>query len=352
MNIIAQSCGVVLLCILLYFYCKHKRLKLYTETSFLRLLYVSLLTLVLDIASIVGIVYAASMPDWGWQVICKAYLISLILTIYTGHMYVCTDLYKEKKLYKKTVRFVTALFLIGAVLIVVFPISYQYDGEREIYTEGPSVLTTYATAILLILAIIYQIRYHGKMLNPRRKHAITVWVCLWLIAATIQFLNNQLLIVGFAIALGSMILYLALENPESNIDRESGLFNQNGLVLYMRQMYERNLTFSMLAITFRYAESSKTTSEISEKDKQEILAFFRSMKNVYIFTTIENEVILIYADRDKMEAGIQEVQERFGGCLCGLQTTDDCRRLELRYVIAEDSSIAKNEDMLLIYFDY
>ena len=94
MNIIAQSCGVVLLLILIYFYCKNKRLKLYSENVFLKLLFVSLITLIMDISSIVAIVYADSLPAWVWQTVCKGYLISLIWMIYTANKYVCIDLYK------------------------------------------------------------------------------------------------------------------------------------------------------------------------------------------------------------------------------------------------------------------
>lgn len=352
MNIIAQSCGVILLLILIYFYNKNKRLKLYTEKAFLKLLFVSLITLIMDISSIVAIVYAEHLPTGMWQVICKAYLISLNWTMYTGNRYVCVELYKVEKIYKKMIRSIRALFLIGALLIAVLPISYQYKETYQIYTEGPSVLATYLLALLLIFAILYQIRSYNTMLNGRRLHAITVWVGLWFVAAIVQFFNNQLLLVGFSIALANMIIYLVVENPEASIDRETGLFNQTGLRLYMKQMYERGISFSMMSITFRYAESSETLVEITPKDQKEILAFFVSIKDAFVFTTIENEVILIYANQKALEDGIQNIQERFDGCLCGVEVSQNCRRLELRYVIAEDSSIAKTEDMLLAYFQH
>lgn len=352
MNIIAQSCGVVLLLILIYFYCKNKRLRLYAEKAFLKLLFVSLITLILDISSIVAIVYADSLPTWVWQTVCKGYLISLNWTIYMGNRYVCMDLYKVEKIYKRTVMSLRTLFLVGSLLIVVLPISYQYEERYQIYTEGPSVLATYVLALVLIFAIIYQIRYYNTMLNQRRQHAITVWVCLWLVAATIQFFNNQLLLVGFSIALANMIMYLVVENPEASIDRETGLFNQNGLHLYMKQMYERGLSFSMVSITFRYAESSESLAEITQEDKKAILTFFSSIKDAFAFTTIENEVMLIYANKEALEVGIQKIQERFDGCLCGVEVSKNCRRLEIRYVIAEDSFVAKTEDMLLAYFQH
>lgn len=350
MNIIAQSCGVVLLLILIYFYCKNKRLNLYSEKAFFNLLLVSLITLIMDISSIVAIVYADSLPTWGWQTVCKGYLISLIWTMYTGNKYVCIDLYKAEKIYKRTMTSVRILFFVGSVLIVVLPISYVCEGKTQIYTEGPSVLATYGLALLLILAIIYQISYYNTMLNQHRQYAITVWICLCLAAATIQFFNNQLLLVGFSIALANVIMYLVVENPEASIDRETGLFNQNGLHLYMKQMYERGTSFSMMSVTFRYAESSEAFVEITQKDKTAILKFFSSIKDAFVFTSIENEVVLIYENKEALEAGIQKIQERFDGCLCGLETSQNCRRLELLYVIAENASVAKTADMLLAYF--
>ena len=50
--------------------------------------------------------------------------------------------------------------------------------------------------------------------------------------------------------LNRAIDYIAfeLENPEANLDRETGAFNSHALLEYMRQEYEKDHTFAVLLI--------------------------------------------------------------------------------------------------------
>ena len=60
-------------------------------------------------------------------------------------------------------------------------------------------------------------------------------MAMWIIAAVIQFLNNELLLVGFATAVGILILLAIMENPESNLDRRLGCFNSYALSVYIKE---------------------------------------------------------------------------------------------------------------------
>ena len=56
----------------------------------------------------------------------------------------------------------------------------------------------------------------------RSRIGVIAWLIIWCIAAATQFLNNRLLVVGFASVLGILVTYLILENPVSNIDADTG----------------------------------------------------------------------------------------------------------------------------------
>ena len=60
-------------------------------------------------------------------------------------------------------------------------------------------------------------------MNKRRVLAICLWMAIWFVAAIIQFINNELLIVGFASAIGVLILFVIIENPEANFDKKLGI---------------------------------------------------------------------------------------------------------------------------------
>ena len=61
---------------------------------------------------------------------------------------------------------------------------------------------------------------------------------LWITAALIQFKYNDLLIVGFAGVLGVLVVYLQFENPELNLDKDTGAFNPGAYMEYMQQLYD------------------------------------------------------------------------------------------------------------------
>lgn len=62
---------------------------------------------------------------------------------------------------------------------------------------------------------------------------------IWIAAAAIQYLDNSLLIVGFASVVGMLILFVVMENPESNLDRRTGCFNSYALSEFSQQLFEK-----------------------------------------------------------------------------------------------------------------
>ena len=62
--------------------------------------------------------------------------------------------------------------------------------------------------------------------------------------------GGSVLLIGYASALGIMIVYLMLENPMENIDRITGLYNQNALLHYVRQLYQEKENFVVLAVNY------------------------------------------------------------------------------------------------------
>ena len=85
----------------------------------------------------------------------------------------------------------------------------------------------------IIICILYHIIRYGKQLYAKRRDAVLMWMIAWLVAAGIQFMNNERLLVGFACALGMMILFFALENPEANMDKQVGCFNSHTLLEFL-----------------------------------------------------------------------------------------------------------------------
>ena len=109
------------------------------------------------------------------------------------------------------------------MLIFALPISI-FSEDHVVYTYGPACIATYAGALALLLGTLFIITKNRKRMLLKRRKAIMSWLGMWIIAAMIQFFNSSILLVGFASVMGMVILFFELENPETNLDRKTGLF--------------------------------------------------------------------------------------------------------------------------------
>ena len=172
MNIKMQCCGILLMVVIFYFYYRQKKINLNTERAFLRIYTIVILSLTLDVLSIIVLQYSDSLPNWLVNTVCKAYVSSLVLVALNGVLYVFADVFSQSRQYYRRVVIYCSLVLAGIVLICCLPIYKHVENHYDTYTYGPSVMTTYVICMLLFTVLIYLvIRYRSKM-NPKRRDAV------------------------------------------------------------------------------------------------------------------------------------------------------------------------------------
>ena len=252
MNIELQTCGLVMLLIFLVLIERERKLNVKNRLLFLAAFGVCIVCLVFDIASIVCIhmaVYNGFSPVIT-RAVCKLYIMLLVSQGYCGFLYACLDIAVQFK--NKIIRTLAlVLYLIGELLIVILPLDYFMDG-RVVYSYGPAALCTYFLATFYIVFTLYLTIRHKSNISHRRLIALFTWQGLWLLAAVIQFITKEILLVGFAAAMGMIVLYSQLENPNEQIDRATGLFTQNALSLYLEDRYKYRKPFSFYTAKIKY----------------------------------------------------------------------------------------------------
>ena len=97
MNIQIQLCGLFMLALLFIFYKSTKTLHLYKEKIFYRAMCIIIISLCLDILSLVSIFYRTHFPRLFVNFVCKAYLVTLIWGALTALIYSSADLFTRKK---------------------------------------------------------------------------------------------------------------------------------------------------------------------------------------------------------------------------------------------------------------
>ncbi len=346
MNIEIQCCGIVVLILLWYFSLRQKPLGLESVRLFLVTMGMTSFCILMDITSIIAINNRALISEFLLALICKTYIISLMWVGYFGLIYSSTDFIATREVRRKKNRIYTAIVLIGTVLIYSLPIYYFLEGEI-VYTYGPSCTTTYVFALLFVLVTLYKVGVKGAEMNPKRRRAIILWMLIWIIGAATQFLNANLLLVGFASVLGMVILFFELENPEANIDRETGAYNAHALGEYTKLLYEKQESFSamLLALNDTYIAENNNQSIHLDTTLGHIVRYAEKQKGVKVFKTLERELVFLTSDQTRMQEVFQEVKQ-YIETDWQARRTDGVPGISPYYVLLPDSSMLRNVEEL------
>ena len=299
--------------------------------------------LIMDIASVVAIVYASRgmFPRSATVVICKAYLVLLINVGYRGFLYAATEFFEEKS-HAFLQNAYRLLFLVGALAIIVLPIDYYANG-RVVYSLGPAAMAAYAFAFIAFASTILIAYTDNKgRTTKRRRRIILLWQVCWLVAALVQFLRDDLLVVGFAAASGILLIYAELENPNELIDRATGQFNNSGLHTYLRDLYMQKKRFSALHIAIDYG-AGDFDLELEKRALRQIADFFDE-KNAYVFREADRDFVVIYDNETKMEKAYERAEAE-------LVSIIDLP-ISFSYTLIPDNTIFETSDEFLQFQHY
>lgn len=349
MPIQVQCCGLVLMTVLFYFYKSQHSVLLNTQKAFWNSFVVTFVSICLDIFSCIVIRLRANLPSWFVDAVCKTYLVSLVVLAYFALRYILTDIYSKKSEFHKIIIGYGIFVIIAAACIYVLPIGYVDDVKSKIiYSYGPSDYAAYAFALLTIFFTIFRLIRERNKISKNRRLAAFIWMGVWIVAAAVQFLRPELLLVGFASSVGMLILYLILENPGNNIDRRTGLFNHGAFMLYTRQLYNSETKFSVLVASLEYSSFKIINSSIEGEVINEIAAYLLGLKEVYAFNSTGSEIILILPPGENGKSIVKDVFERFES---GWSNSGGVY-VSPNWIYVPDASLASNSEDLLHLIRY
>lgn len=311
MNIKMQCCGIILLMVVLYFYVCRKKIKLITARAFMRIFWITLLSLNLDILSIFFLTHHDIFSEILIDIVCKIYISTLVLTALAAFLYICTDIYGVDRQYRRKYMAGVTIAAVGIVLIFALPIYKSWETPGQIYTYGPSAITTYVFVMFFLAWIVTLLIFQRGKIDSRRWDAMCTWMVCWLGAAGIQFLFNELLLVGFASTIGIIIIYLKLENPELNIDKSTGMFNQEGMLLYTDQLHRSGKEFAVIALVMPESLFAHSAVEEHKIVRLEVVSYLLDIQDAYAFKNKEDEAVLIFEDKEKADKYCALLKKRF-----------------------------------------
>ena len=332
MNIQVQLCGLIVIVLLYAFYRTQKTLKLYRERLFSLVMRCALATLSFDVLSIVGIHYRNVLPQFVVHFLCKAYLISILSSSFSALFYMLPDIMEEQKR-KKLFRGLIALLGAEFLSIILSPINV-YEQGREIYSLGVSVVLTYAYTISFIVTTLVLAAVKLWKVNRRRAVAVMLWMSFWVISAAIQFLHNELLLVGFAGAMDMVILYVMLEAPETNLDKQFNCFNSYAFDVFcsdMRRYGQKK--FALLEINLVNKDLPSGIQFHPIRTPMKIISLISQEKGVRVFKNVDYSIYVVSEDVEKLKA----VYEKCTAVIApyGIQNS-------VEYLLLEDNGVFAN----------
>lgn len=310
MNIVSQMCAIAVMFVIMYFYISQKKIILHTSKAFVEVWIAGLLSLFFDIFALVAIEKRSGYPHTATNIICKLYLWTVTLVAVVAFWYICVDIFRKKELERKWRKRLWIFGSLTDILIMVVPIKI-YDSDNLVYTYGPAVIITYAVTVILLALILMLTKKYSQAINPRRRKSMQVWVALMFISAVIQFIDKKILIVSFASVIGVLILFIMLENPMANIDRDTGFFNLNALFEYMKEAYGQGNDVSIVCIRYGSNENDFFTREMEKSIFYEVVSFINKLPDNYVFRSSANEYLLVFENTDCAEKTIGILERRF-----------------------------------------
>lgn len=329
-------CALAQVLLLIFFCARKSSLRTRGNYVYLCTLLIVFVSLAADLGSIYAIMYEEHLPTLLVLVICRTYVSSLVIVSYMCYWYLIVDL-AQWGTYRKLWRAGTGYLAFGVLLIWILPIHRYYDG-RALYTYGPSVITTYIFSVSFILADVIVAAVCRKRMNRRRVFSVFGWIIIVMLAVVIQFLHNELLLVGFASALGMTVFFAEIENPDFYIDRESGVFSAHTLMEFMSECFINKKKFSGLDVIL------STEKELLDREEQKVMLvsvanFLSKLENVKVFRNVGNEFAVLFEEEEEMFRLLPEIEDFLREPIEAGKTSI---QIHPKFIILPDSRLAKN----------
>lgn len=346
MGIITQLCGICICLVLALFFKQQRKLNLETQSAFVRVWVMVFLGLILDISSIYMLRHEEFFTHTIAMIVCNAYLLTILWKQVLGVLYIDTYISENHEFKQKEIWSYLVFGIAGSVLIAVTPIEGMMDRGRTGYHFGQATTMAYIFAIILLIRMIILIVQHRRQMTVNSITSAGIWIGLCLTATLVQFFHNDWMIAGFFSALGIMIIYLKLENPERFIDSDTGFFNKLGLGRCTRQLDETGESVTMIYLDYEQVGHQMTV--VDREVRLEVYRFFNTLKKVYVFRKSEEGILLaIRKDGDPLKT-IKLINERFAKPWGKNKDT----LLRTRMIYLEDTTVLKSAQDAKKIFNY
>ena len=318
MNIMLQIAGLVVMIVIFIFYISDRAAAVKSNKLFLYQSIAITTSVVIDIFSIVVINTPGMTESFLSYFLARTYCISCLVVVSLALLYVLLDTRMSKRSSIIFKIICGVIFIIGSVLAIVLPLGIVYDPDGlNDYTEGLAITITFVLVFVVMALTLGIAIANKKKMYRKRFYGVCIFLGIWVLGAGIQalvnyalgFLNVTILCTSFAETMGSLVIYMMLENPSFNIDRVTGSLNQRALEEYLQDCYKKKLKMGFILIDYDTTVSSSIMGYNSfSKALTDLLREYGAKK---IFKNDKDKFIVIknYETKASIEENIDTFKE-------------------------------------------
>ncbi len=312
MNIYTQVCGLIIIGLLIFFYSRQNTLEMESEHRFVILLYVSLGCILTDIAS----AYLCNNYSYGDEArlffMAKLYLILHVLSTFCAMQYVYSDICANSEIKKNKYLFRFSWLIFAAMAGIIIYLSPQIATiDEKICVTGTITRADEFFNLLLIIAILALVFIYRPYIKAKRIRTIIIWMAIWLMAGLIQYFFTDIYTVSFASALGALVVFFEMVNPEATISRRTGHFSSSSIRYFLDYKYKRKDSFSVLMVSFRTKGESASDSVLLQQSINQLSDFLFSVKYAKTFDTAGGYFLLIFDNENLMQKAKSQLEDFF-----------------------------------------
>ncbi|MBO4375110.1 MAG: EAL domain-containing protein [Lachnospiraceae bacterium] len=324
LNIHMQIIGLVLAVMIIIMNSTRKKIGLMADFSF-ELLSVSVaVSIVFDIWSVFTINLAndRKISESYNMFVCKTYIVTLTLVAAMALFYTLTEIYGGAVLKRGALFGYVLLELLAIPAIYVLPLDYYID-VRSIYSYGYSTDIGAAVGLVfLVLSCAYIILFR-KRIDHSRINAITVFCIAMTAGAAFQAFNRRHLIASVTVAIGTIYIYLRLEDPSSYTNKDTDTFNVKALAKYLDGIYSEGKQVSLMYLNLA---GSRFFRDVYGDDKYHklmasLVKYLEGSKKRGVFNTDEMDFIIVFDGNANIENEVFSIRQD----LMSLWSVDDIK---------------------------
>ena len=186
------------------------------------------------------------------------YFLSLLLESCMLLVYAVKQIYKHNVKNHNIIIFIAhILLIIGIFSTILAKLGIDKDEYNQVILIGPAVFIVYGFSAAFMLLNLALTLIKRNKINRRKVLGITIYIAIWLISVVYQFIVNiifknklDMCLGGLPSAIGSLILYALIENPENNTDSLYGVLNDHAFVKFVNKNYKIRKRHDVIIVSF------------------------------------------------------------------------------------------------------